>query len=113
MFNTQTPQLLVVMTSFSKLEDAKQMARTLLEQHLVACVQINEDIYSLYRWEGNICEEREILLCAKTEASKWNEIHDLIKQAHPYDLPEILAFTPAQYDQHYSKWVQSEVNLKT
>ena len=112
MINTQTPQLLVVMTSFSKLEDAKLMARTLIEQHLVACVQINEGIHSMYRWEGKICEDREILFLAKTEASKWDQIHDLIKQAHPYDLPEILAFTPLQYDDDYSKWVQSEVNLK-
>ena len=54
------------------------MARTLIEQHLVACVQINEGIHSMYRWEGKICEEREILFLAKTEASKWDQIHDLI-----------------------------------
>lgn len=112
MFDTQSPQLLVVVTSFSKLEDAKLMAQALLEQHLVACIQIIEGIHSIYRWQGKICEESEILLSAKTDASKWIEVHEFIKNNHPYDVCEILAFTPVQYDQQYGKWVQSEVNSK-
>jgi periplasmic divalent cation tolerance protein len=103
-------KLLVVVTSLPSLEAAKGLARALLEQNLAACVQLTEGIQSIYRWEGNICEEQEVLLAAKTTEPKWLEILAFIKSAHPYDLPEILAFAPEQYERQYGKWVESEVN---
>ena len=105
--------MLVVVTSLPNVETAKTLANSLLGSHLAACVQIQEGITSLYRWEGKVCEEQEVLLSVKTINSKWHEISAFIQSAHPYDLPEILAFTPTQYDVHYGKWVQSEVNSKS
>lgn len=102
--------VLVVITSLPSMEAANSLAHSLLETHLAACVQIQEGITSLYRWEGKVCEEQEVLLSAKTTNAKWREISVFIQSAHPYDLPEILAFTPQQYEEQYSKWVQSEVN---
>jgi periplasmic divalent cation tolerance protein len=43
---------------------------------------------------------------------QWEEVCAFIKESHPYDLPEILAFSPEQYDQQYGQWVKSEVNSK-
>ena len=106
-------ELLVVVTSLPNMEAATALAKALIEAHLVACVQMTEGIYSVYRWEGELCEEQEILLSAKTMAHQWEEICTFIKESHPYDLPEILAFSPEQYDQKYGQWVKSEVNSKT
>lgn len=106
-------KLLVVVTSLPSLETAKSLARALVEQNLAACVQLTKDIQSIYRWEGKICEEQEILLAAKTTGPKWLEILAFIKSTHPYDLPEILAFAPEQYERQYGKWVESEVNSNT
>lgn len=102
-------ELLLVLTTFSKLEDAQAMARQLLENRLAACVQIQEGIHSIYRWEGKICEEREVLLSAKTVVGSWPEISSFIKSHHPYDLPEVLAFMPEKYEEQYGKWVQAGV----
>jgi periplasmic divalent cation tolerance protein len=106
-------KLLVVLTSLPNVEAAKGLARTLVEENLAACVQLTEGIQSIYRWEDKICEEHEVLLSAKTTEAKWLEIAAFIRSTHPYDLPEILAFTPAQYEEQYGKWVQSEVNSKS
>ena len=106
-------KLLVVVTSLPSLEAAKGLARALVEQNLVACVQLTEGIQSIYRWEGKICEEQEVMLSAKTTEPRWLEILAFIKSAHPYDLPEILAFAPEQYERQYGKWVESEVNSKS
>ena len=106
-------KLLVVVTTLPSLETAKGLARALVEQNLAACVQLTEGVQSIYCWEGKICEEQEVLLAAKTTESKWPEILALIKSAHPYDLPEILAFAPEQYERQYGKWVESEVNSKS
>jgi periplasmic divalent cation tolerance protein len=105
-------RLLVVVTSLPSMEAATALANALVESHLAACVQMNEGIYSVYRWEGRVCEEQEILLSAKTMSDQWEEVCAFIKESHPYDLPEILAFSPEQYDQQYGQWVRSEVNSK-
>jgi periplasmic divalent cation tolerance protein len=106
-------KLLVVVASLPDLEAAKGMDNALVESNLAACVQLMGGIQSIYRWEGKICEEQEVLLLAKTTASRWVEISAFIQSAHPYDLPEILAFSPEQYEKQYGKWVESEVNSKT
>jgi len=106
-------KLLVVITSLPNLEAAKGLARSLVEENLAACVQLTDGIHSIYRWEGKVCEEREVLLSAKTTEAKWLEISAFIQKVHPYDLPEILAFSPEQYEKQYGKWVESEVNSKS
>ena len=109
---TKTDSLLVVVTSLPNLEAARALARSLVDGHLAACVQISEGLYSIYRWEGKICEEQEVLLSAKTEPHLWEEICSFIKESHPYELPEILAFSPEHYEQQYGQWVSSEINSK-
>ena len=103
------PKVLVVVSSFSKLGDAQMMAHRLIEQRLAACVQIQEGLHSIYRWEGKICEEHEVLLSAKTTLDHWEKISIFIKAHHPYELPEILAFTPEKYHEQYGAWVEAEV----
>ena len=85
------------------------MGRQLLANHLAACVQIQEGIHSIYRWEGKVCEEMEVLLSAKTVVGSWSAISSFIKSHHPYDLAEVLAFIPEKYEEQYGKWLQAEV----
>jgi periplasmic divalent cation tolerance protein len=105
-------QLLVVLTSLPNMDAAKSMARALVDEKMAACVQLMDGMQSVYRWDGKVCEENEVQLSAKTTASKWSEILRFIQERHPYDLPEILAFSPEQYDEQYGRWIQAEVNLK-
>jgi periplasmic divalent cation tolerance protein len=106
-------KLLVVVTSLPDMVAAKGLARVLVEKNLAACVQLTEGNHSIYRWEGKVCEEQEVLLSAKTTKEKWLEISAFIQTAHPYELPEILAFSPEQYEKQYGKWVESEVNSRS
>ena len=101
--------LLVVITSLPSLEQAQTIARQLVENRLAACVQIQQGVNSIYRWDGKICEENEVLLSAKTSRVLWEEIRGFIQNNHPYDLPEIIAFTPADYEQQYGQWVEAEI----
>lgn len=103
-------KLLVVVTTLPGEEAAKALAHILIEKNLAACVQLMKGVQSIYRWEGRLCEEQEILLSAKTLASKWSEILSIIQENHPYDLPEILAFSPEQYSQQYGDWIQAEIS---
>lgn len=109
MTQSTSSELLLVVTSFPKLVDAQIMAHLLIENRLAACVQLQEGIHSIYRWDGKVCDEKEVLLSAKTVADKWIEISQFIKSHHPYDLPEVLGFHPEKYEEQYGKWVQAEV----
>lgn len=102
-------ELLIVVTTFASLEGAKKMAHQLVESRLAACVQIQEGVHSIYRWEGKICEASEIILSAKTVVDKWVDVSNFIKSHHPYDLPEVIAYAPEKYEALYGKWVQAEV----
>jgi len=106
---TTNSSLLVVITSLPSLEQAQTIARQLVENRLAACVQIQQGVNSIYRWDGKICEENEVLLSAKTSRALWEEIRGFIQNNHPYDLPEIMAFTPADYEQQYGQWVEAEL----
>ena len=105
----KSTELLIVVTTFALLEDAKKMAHQLIEGRLAACVQIQEGVHSIYRWDGKICEGKEVLLSVKTMADKWIDISNFLKGHHPYDVPEVVACTPDKYEAHYGKWVESEV----
>ena len=102
-------ELLIVITTFASLEDAKKMAHQLIKGRLAACVQIQESVHSIYRWDGEICEGKEVLMSAKTIADKWIDISNFIKSHHPYDLPEVIAYAPNKYEAQYGKWVEAEV----
>lgn len=101
--------ILIVTTSLPNAEAAKTMAHQLVEHRLAACVQIQSDIQSVYRWDGKICDESEVLLVAKTGPQKWLEIESFIKKNHPYQLPEIVALTPSQCSNAYGAWVLEEI----
>ena len=87
----KSTELLIVITTFVSLEDAKKMAHQLIEGRLAACVQIQEGVHSIYRWDGKICEGKEVLLSAKTITDRWIDLSNFLKIHHPYDLPELIA----------------------
>ena len=109
MTTDQSAELLIIVTSFASLEDAKKIAHQLIEGRLAACVHIQEGVHSIYRWEDKVCEANEVLLSAKTDADKWLDVSNFIKSHHPYHLPELIAYAPAKYEALYGKWVQAEV----
>jgi len=108
----QAQTIALVITSLPTLEQAQTIARKLVENRLAACVQIQQGVKSIYRWDGKICEENEVLLSAKTSRALWEEIQVFIQNNHPYDLPEIMAFTPVEYEQQYGQWVEAELMSK-
>ncbi len=90
------------------MDAARLLGQQLIDERLAACVQIQEGIQSIYRWDGKVCDDTEFLLSAKTTTTRWNDIEAFIKTHHPYQLPEIIAFKLAEYSQAYGRWVSEE-----
>lgn len=93
-------------------EVAKTIARALVEEKLIACANILDGLTSVYRWDGNIEESSEVLLLAKTEASKWKQLEKRVLELHPYDVPCVVAYPSAETTSIFAHWVRSSVCSK-
>ena len=80
----------VVYTTIDSIQDARKIANTLVEEQLVACVNIIPKIESIYIWKGSIENDEECVLIAKTTDTNVKKTIKRIKKLHTYDLPDII-----------------------
>jgi periplasmic divalent cation tolerance protein len=102
-------QALVVITTLGSEADARALVTALLEARLIACGTVLPGAHSIYRWEGRITEEAEVVVLLKTEAAKWAALRAAIERHHPYRVPELLALPVAHGSEPYLSWLASEV----
>lgn len=99
----------VVFITAPSLEVGQQIARHLVEQKLAACVNIVPAVRSIYFWQGELQEDEEVLLIAKTRAEVFDpQLVAAVEALHPYDVPEIIALPISQGAQPYLSWVAEE-----
>jgi len=96
-------------TTTAELEDARNIARRLVETKLAACVQIMEPITSVYRWQGKIEEEGEVLLLIKSKQDLIPRIAELLDEIHPYEVPELIATPIIEGSASYLSWLEDNV----
>jgi periplasmic divalent cation tolerance protein len=89
-------------------EEAERIGREMLEQRLVACVNIFENVLSLYWWEGEIEREQEVVLMAKTQLKATERCIALIKELHPYEVPCVTILPILHSLPQYKDWVVRE-----
>lgn len=87
-------------------ELALALARRMVEGRLAACAQVLPGLASVYRWEGRVQEESEVLLLVKTTAARLPELEAWLRENHPYDTPECLAWAPARVEARYLAWLE-------
>ena len=80
----------VVYSTVGKIQDARRIAKILVEEQLVACVNIIPKIESVYKWKDKIENGEEVVIIAKTVDANVKKTIQRIKQLHPYDLPDII-----------------------
>ena len=95
----------VVLTTAGSEEEARRIARTLVERRLAACVNITPKIESIYRWEGKVETALEWLLIVKTVASRVGAVRDAITELHSYDLPECIEIVITDGSPEYLRWL--------
>src|SRR6201988_3124312 len=88
-------------------EEATCLAAILVGAHLAACVQILPEMESVYRWQGKIERQAEILLLAKTTRAKFDELEREGRALHSYDTPEIIAVPVVAASTAYLEWLKS------
>ena len=97
-------KLCIVQTTCRDMEEAKNIAKILLNKKLAACIQIS-NIESLYTWNDELCEDKEKLLSIKTKKKNFKKIEREIKENHSYDLPEIIAIDIENISKEYKNYI--------
>ena len=104
--------IVVFMTAASG-EEATRLADMLVGAHLAACVQILPEMESVYRWQGKIERQSEVLLLAKTTRAKFDELEREVCALHSYDTPEIIAVPVITGSAPYLNWLDSATDPKS
>jgi periplasmic divalent cation tolerance protein len=96
----------IILTTTAETE-AKGIAQVLIMQHLAACVNITP-VSSVYRWKGDLCEDRELLLVIKTVKRLVNPVFEEIRKLHSYELPEMIVLPVTGGYPPYLQWLAEE-----
>jgi len=98
---------LLVMSMFPDAEEARAIARTLVEEQLAACANLVPGAESIYWWKGVIESSSEVMAFFKTTDDAYKRFESRLKELHPYKLPEIVAIEPWGGLPAYLQWVMS------
>ncbi|MGB9927599.1 MAG: divalent-cation tolerance protein CutA [Methanosarcina sp.] len=93
----------IVYITAGSTENAKQIARELVTRRLAACVNMFP-VSSIYRWKDKVEEDNEIAMFVKTDSSRFEEITNLVKSLHTYEMPAI-EFWGIEGEKEYLEWV--------
>jgi periplasmic divalent cation tolerance protein len=103
------PSVSIVLTTLGAGADASALARTLVEERLAACVNILPGVTSVYRWKGQVEQDREQQLLIKTASGRVPALEARLRQLHPYELPEFLVLEVTGGSDAYRAWVRDSV----
>jgi len=101
--------VVVLVTAPSK-DVGREIGQTLLERRLAACINVVPAVESLYVWQGEVCDDEEVLLVIKTTAAAFDALVTAVRNVHPYDVPEIIALPIAAGFQDYLDWISESTD---
>jgi periplasmic divalent cation tolerance protein len=104
---------IVIFITTSEEDEAAKIAKELVEARLAGCINIIKDIRSIYRWEGKIEDESEVLMIAKTQKSLFNAFVKKVKEIHSYTVPEIIALPVVEGSEDYLKWLREVTGISS
>lgn len=102
--------MIFIYITTSNQEEAEKISTLLLEEKLIACANIFP-IKSMYWWEGKIVKSQECILIVKTMEDNFDEISQLVKKVHSYQVPCITKI-PIQADSKFFEWLQGQIRLR-
>lgn len=108
MAKTKEPEHIAVLITAADEEEARLISRVLLKQRKAACANIIPGVNSLFWWQEKIDSARESLLVIKTRSALLDEVIQLVKEIHSYDVPEIIALPIIGGNRDYLEWIDNE-----
>lgn len=107
-----TTEAIAVFITVANREEAARLTEMLVEKRLAACVQILPGIESVYRWQGKVERQSEVLIIAKTTGARFDELEKEVRALHSYETPEIVAFQLTAGSSAYLEWLTTSVDRR-
>ncbi len=98
-------EAVVIFITASSIDEARKIGNALMEERLIACVNIIPQVESIFYWQEKVCNEKEALMIIKTRKSLIADIIKKVKSIHSYSVPEIIALPIISGSEDYLKWV--------
>jgi periplasmic divalent cation tolerance protein len=102
---------IVVLTTVASDAEAVSFVRTLVDRRLIACGTLVPGARSIYRWQGKIADESEVLLLLKTRSARVAPLREAFRELHPYKVPEFLVLSVDSGLEKYLEWINGETSL--
>jgi periplasmic divalent cation tolerance protein len=100
----------IVLITCGKLAEARQIAQSVVQKRLAACVNIVPGpVESVYRWKNRVAKAREWLLVMKTTRKQLRALEEEVKRLHSYDVPEFITLRISGGSQDYLAWLAESV----
>jgi periplasmic divalent cation tolerance protein len=99
----------VVVTTCGSLEEARHIARAVIDQRLAACVNIVPQVESIYRWKGEVETSNESLLVIKTTEGTSERLRAALTALHSYEVPECIELVVSDGSEAYLNWIGESV----
>ncbi|MFW0778116.1 MAG: divalent-cation tolerance protein CutA [Rickettsiales bacterium] len=100
----------VLYSTFANKGEAVSVAEKLVNDRHIACANVHENITSIYRWEGQLKRDTEVVLFAKTQKNKVSGAIAAVKRLHSYEVPCIIAYPMGEGYLPYLQWVADETS---
>ncbi|MCD4691286.1 MAG: divalent-cation tolerance protein CutA [Calditrichales bacterium] len=100
---------IIIFSTIPSSETAEAIANYLVNEKLAACCNILPGITSIYYWQDKIECDKELLLMIKTIEENYKQIENIIKDKHPYKVPEIISFNIKQGLPEYLNWITQTI----
>jgi periplasmic divalent cation tolerance protein len=101
---------MVFFSTTNSVEDARRISQHLVQEHLVACVNIVPSITSIYWWKDSVTEDQEVLMIIKTSSRKAAEVEKAIRSLHKYETPELIGIEVRYGLSEYLKWMDDSIS---
>ncbi|HJS65926.1 MAG TPA: divalent-cation tolerance protein CutA [Nitrospiraceae bacterium] len=103
-------QVLVILVTTVNQEEAVRIGKEMVNAKLAACANVIPGIQSIYRWNGKVVQEEEVLLILKSVKPRYRALEKAIKAMHTYEIPEIIALPVKEGLDRYIGWVGRETH---
>ena len=98
-------EVLLVLSTFPDRGKAQRIAEELVTGRFAACANVASAVDSFYRWKGEVETATEVLVYFKTTVTRFAAFEEKLRELHPYDVPEIIAFPASAGSDDYLAWV--------
>lgn len=97
----------IAITTVASREEGERIAQAIVEERLAACVNIVDNVRSIYRWQDAVESAAESLLLIKTDQQHIDPLRQRLTELHSYELPEFLVLGIAGGSAAYLDWIKA------